>query len=727
MARKVIGGKGSRRRRWLFLACLVVTVGVGGVFIAGAGAVTGSPSKFESGDGNMLLGTSGNTDWNCFQGSGGFPTGANYGPSGSGFTQASCAKHLGATQVWSDGGTTSVGTNELEFKGGTKFDDACTVIQGGNNPPKDEWSNIAEYTETSGTGDLWFYGASIRPVVNGNTSGNVYFSQRANGCRTVGDILLAFDFLNGGGTPSLHSLTWIDSPSTATSLANTCYLSSSQGGFCWGNKHDINTANYDGEVNVNPIAAADNGISRTPLAANAFAEFGINLTQALSPAPLPCFANQTWVSRSSGSSFGSQPEDVEVVQKPTCGSITIIKHTDPAGLNQKFGYTASGGSISPASFKLNDQSALTVRSISTGTTTSTITTTAANNFSVGDTVGVTISGSNSTPKVDGNYTATVTGATTFTIPLSAPVTTAGTAGSVKTNTELYSGLSANTYTVSEGATTNSGFTFESLNCVDSGGNSTPTPSDRTATITVVAGGSTVCTYVNQRNTATFTTQQSTTAAVFPGSSVTDTATVTGTPTTAGTPSGTVTFYLCGPLTSASGCSSSDTSRVSAGTGGLAVTTTAGQASATSSAVNSTSPLAKGIYCFEATWPGDDNYPYPGARDSTTATNECFTVVNPKTTLQVTDTLKGLGSGATGTVHYTAYKSLANCQSTPPAAVNGTTVVDLTPTVNTVSGDAAPTSKSIDVAPGDTVYFTATYSGNEGNLTTSCTAETASSS
>jgi hypothetical protein len=695
----------------IFVACLVVTVGVGAFYIAGAGAVTGSPSKFESGDGNMLLATSGNTDWNCFQGSGGFPSGAHYGPSGSNFTKADCAQTTGATQTWADGGTTGVGASELEFKGGTKFDDACTVIQGGNNPPKDEWSNIAEYTESASNQDLYFYGASIRPVVNGNASGNVYFSQKANGCHTVGDILLAFDFLQGGGSPNLHALTWI--------ATGSCYLSQDSAP-CWGNKRDItDPALFDGNINTSAIAASDNGISRTALAANAFAEFGINLTQAIAVPtgnPLPCFANQTWVSRSSGSSFTSQPEDVEVVSKPTCGSITIVKHTDPPGLNQNFGYTASGGSISPTSFELNDQAALTIGSISTGTTTSTITTTANNNFSVNDKVGVTIAGSNSTPSVNGTYTATITGAKTFTIPLDAAVTTAGTSGSATTNTELYPLLSAGSYTVSEGSNP-SGFTFESLTCVDKDGNST-TKSSRTATITVAAGGSTVCTYVNQQNTATFTTQQSTTAAVVPGGSVTDTATVSGTPSAAGTPAGTVTFYLCGPLASASGCSSSNSSRVSAGTGTLAGTGIAGQASATSSpAVNtSTSSLAKGIYCFEATWPGDPNY--PGSRDSTTATNECFTVINPTTTLHATDTLTGLGTGATGNVTYTYYPTHADCLA-------GTKGTARTPSPNTVSGNSAPPSTSVDVPDGSQAWFTATYSGSEGNFTSPCNEEVAS--
>src|SRR5215472_12129262 len=53
-------------------------------------AVTGSPSSFESGDGNMVLNTSGNTDWNCFVNSDGFAH--------NGSTPSGCATTTGAVQ-----------------------------------------------------------------------------------------------------------------------------------------------------------------------------------------------------------------------------------------------------------------------------------------------------------------------------------------------------------------------------------------------------------------------------------------------------------------------------------------------------------------------------------------------------------------------------------------------------------------------------------------------------
>jgi Prealbumin-like fold domain len=437
MARKVVGPTGSRRRRWLFVLCLVVALGAAAFFIAGAGAVTGTPSGFESGDGNMLLGQSGNTDWNCFAGpsnTGGFQTSNTFPP-------ANCAVTTGATQTWADGGTTSVGSNEYEFKGGTKFDDECPVVQTGNNPPKDEWSNIAEYTEAASNHDLYFYGASIRPVVNGNSSGNVYFNQGTNpkgaSCHTVGDVLLAFDFVNGGGTPSMHSLQWITSGS--------CYVKQDAPP-CWGNEQDISTSDYDGNVNTAPIQGSDNGISGGDLPVNAFAEFGINLTQAIKDAggtAPPCFASQTWVSRSSGSSFTSQPEDVENVGRATCGTITIVKNTldgggSRSGIPQQFSYSSTGG-LTPSSFHLNDASGTDV---------------------------------------------TCTADSTDTSPC---------------NTQVYSNVPAGSYTVTEGSEP-AGFAPgpTPLSCNPSGTGTSTSISGETATITLGISGSVTCTYVNQQ-------------------------------------------------------------------------------------------------------------------------------------------------------------------------------------------------------------------------------------
>ena len=626
------------RRGWYAGVTLVAAAFFAVFFVAGAGAVSGSPSGFESADGDMVLTSlDGNhTDWNCFVGSDNFQPGT---------PNPNCKRTTGAVHVAADA------AGEVQWVPGQKFDTQCPALNNGNNPPKDEFTDLTEFDEVAGNGDLFFYGSAIRSSANGNTSGDVEFNQKAGdgvttaGCRTPNDRLVAYDFLNGGTTLNFHVLTYIDAAHPNLGGNNgTCFVKTNSLP-CWGaNVITVSSSLFDGQANQAAITAANNGINGTALAAQQWSEFGVNLTQALNAGtnnPLPCFPQQVWESRSSGSSFTSNPQDIEFVHLNTCGSITIVKNTDPRHVNQNFSYTASGGSISPTSFKLNDQSALTISAISTGTTTSTITTTTNNGFAAGDTVGVTISGSNSTPKVDGQYTATITGANTFTIPLGGPVTTAGTAGSATTNTEVYPSIPAGTYTVNEGAEP-SGFSFESLTCVDSG-NSTTT-SGVTATISVAAGGSTVCTYVNHQNLATMATQQVSSPPVFPGNPVHDTATVTGNNPSA-TPSGDVTFYLCGPLQSTAGCSSGDSTRTLVGTGTLSGS--GGTASADSPNVNgSGSELDAGIYCFEATWPGDNNY--PGSKDVTDPANECFTVQTIETTTVTTPSVGQNGTTKFGT-------------------------------------------------------------------------------
>ena len=434
------------RRRWYVGTTFVVAALFAVFFVGSSSALINSPSGFEVGDGNMTLDLgAGHTDWNCFQGAGGFSSLAS--------TPAGCATTSGATDITAD----STAAGELEQKPGQKFDTACPTFQGGNNPPKDEWSNVAEDIEASSTTnsdgghDVYFYGASIRPVVNGNSSGNIYFSQGTNpagaGCRSVGDILLTFDFLNGGGTiPVLHILKWVASGS--------CYVGSDSAP-CWGPSGPpaLSGDNSGGESNGSPILAANNAINGKDLPVNSFAEIGVNLTQAIKAAggSTTCFANETWVSRSSGSSFTSTPEDVEQDNQPTCGSITIIKHSNPRGLNQQFSYTGTGTGVA-STFHLND----------------------------------------------GGHTATVDDvACTDSTGAPRDSTTAS-----PCNTRTFSNLASATYTVTEGSDP-AGFAFDSVACKKNGtavasGSGGLTITGRAVSISLGISENWVCTYVNDQ-------------------------------------------------------------------------------------------------------------------------------------------------------------------------------------------------------------------------------------
>jgi uncharacterized surface anchored protein len=192
---------------------------------------------------------------------------------------------------------------------------------------------------------------------------------------------------------------------------------------------------------------------------------------------------------------------VVIDQQPTCGSITIIKHTldgsgNETGIDQAFGYTTTGG-LTPSTFSLNDSGAsYSISSISAANP-AVVTTSAANTITTGQVV--TISGSNSTPKADGSWVATRISSTKFSIPLT--VTTAGTAaGTVSvSNTQTYSDLPPGAYSVTEGAEPqNFAPGTTPLTCKNNGTTDNSVVSGETATIGLQPQDNWVCTYVNQQ-------------------------------------------------------------------------------------------------------------------------------------------------------------------------------------------------------------------------------------
>jgi hypothetical protein len=121
-----------------------------------------------------------------------------------------------------------------------------------------------------------------------------------------------------------------------------------------------------------------------------------------------------------------------------------------------------------------------------------------------------------------------------------------------------------------------------------------------------------------------TTQESTVptrSSITLGQPNTDAATVIG-DAAEGSPTGSMTFFSCGPLASASGCPTGGT------VVGNPVTLTAG-ANDTATATSSTvTPVAVGTWCFRGVYSGDVNY----AASSDGGPAECF-AVNAPTTFQ----------------------------------------------------------------------------------------------
>jgi hypothetical protein len=290
-------GRRPVRRRWLLGITTTALVAFVGLFVTSAlGVLPGSPSKFESGDGDMIVTTAGNNDWASVA-----------------FTRVDDAEGV---------------TTDDSFEPGQKQDSTCPVVEGHKNPPKDDFTDIAEFSESNATtGDVYLYGATIRVAANGNASENVELNQGTGGncagttmlARVAGDKLIAIDYVSGG--PQFHVLTWVTS--------GACFVSNDAPP-CWGaSVVTLDPATTEGAVNASPITAANNPINHLALEAGQFAEFGVNLVASgIIPAgSCKSFTQSVFESRSSGSSFVSTVKDIAISQRPinTCPNLIIKK------------------------------------------------------------------------------------------------------------------------------------------------------------------------------------------------------------------------------------------------------------------------------------------------------------------------------------------------------------------------------------------------------------------
>src|SRR5215472_3316300 len=106
--------KRSRRLGSIGIAILMVGAMVAFVAPELSGAmVSGSPSNFESNDGNLTVQTSGNTDWNCLLGAGAVSDPAGPTCKAGVSTANLVVKHPGATEA-------ATGGSEVAWKPGQK-------------------------------------------------------------------------------------------------------------------------------------------------------------------------------------------------------------------------------------------------------------------------------------------------------------------------------------------------------------------------------------------------------------------------------------------------------------------------------------------------------------------------------------------------------------------------------------------------------------------------------
>jgi Prealbumin-like fold domain len=420
------------------LAAGALTLGLA-LPLALAGPV-GTASGFEDDDGNLVVDST--FDWNGF----------------SPVTWTGTAPNQTATKLasgWTFTGLTDAQatTSDSGYSGGVKQDVDCAGIKGSKAPNKDDLKRIYLATKTV-NGHIYLNLAWMRipqNTVNASAHVGFEFNQGTTACpagsdglvrRTAGDLLLVYDFEgSASGAATLTLRKWVTS--------GACEISSDTAP-CWGPATDL-TASGFAEAKVNTVAVTDTVAPTTDTLQQAeFGEAGVDLTNAgvFTPGVCTAFGQAEGVSRSSGNSGQAAMEDLVGpghISLANCGTINIIKHTDPRGINQNFSYTSNiaGGQLNctldttPASFTLNDHAGVDPASpITTGTD----------------------------------------------------------------NTEHCANVPIGSYTVTEGAEP-SGFVLENLTCTATGSSSGSQDGTNPfqANITVAAGNETVtCTYTNQQ-------------------------------------------------------------------------------------------------------------------------------------------------------------------------------------------------------------------------------------
>src|SRR5215470_4955928 len=336
-------------RWWVSAAALTAIALVSVIFVAASGADSaggcdfspannGTPSclgplagsTFAGGDGNLLASptTFGATDWQ------------NVAGLNADFDLPS-------------------GTGDNSFGQGTKEDDPNVSVVSGSIPPnKSDLTRFYEASEFAG-GSNFLYLAWERTNVLGSANMDFEINQATTPGlgspgnhtinRTAGDLLVTFDFTNGGGRPTLGLLTWVTSGPTSQ-----CFSSNSLP--CWGNHIDLNSSDSIGAVN-NLDAVSD------PIAPNAprsldpltFGEAAINLTAAgVFPSGTCEALGSAFLKSRASASFGAEVKDFVApvaVNITNCGMINIHKVTENG--DGSFGYTTTGG-LTPPTFSLSN-------------------------------------------------------------------------------------------------------------------------------------------------------------------------------------------------------------------------------------------------------------------------------------------------------------------------------------------------------------------------------------
>jgi hypothetical protein len=155
--------------------------------------------------------------------------------------------------------------------------------------------------------------------------------------RSVNDLLINYAFQGGSNTPTLTRYHW--------------------NGSSWTNDGVISGACSNGATNAATVADTLGGnpsVNRPP---QQFGEAAINMTCAgIVPSGACESFGSAYVKSRSSTSFTSEIKDFIApvsISFSNCAQLTIVKNTNPRGLDQNFSYSTTGG-LDPSTFTLND-------------------------------------------------------------------------------------------------------------------------------------------------------------------------------------------------------------------------------------------------------------------------------------------------------------------------------------------------------------------------------------
>jgi hypothetical protein len=172
------------------------------------------------------------------------------------------------------------GTTDDSLGQGAKEDKSNPSVVSGSIPNNKSDLTHFYFASEQISGHTFIYLGWTRANTLGNANMDFEFNQSTtldgNGVtpvRTAGDILITFDFVNGGGNPVLGLLTWTTS---ANGTKADCFSANALP--CWGHRVELSGSGFaEGSVNTDSIPDVISGGTLPPLT---FGEASIDLTAA---------------------------------------------------------------------------------------------------------------------------------------------------------------------------------------------------------------------------------------------------------------------------------------------------------------------------------------------------------------------------------------------------------------------------------------------------------------